>query len=119
MTAAKHSTDFTIAIDELGDIASYRSLYASGVDPIEVILTVYDRIASSELQPIWINLVPRENVLSLAANLLQRKLDGCDLPLLVSPLRLKTTLTFSVFQQPQAVPISSICRANTHSSLKN
>ncbi|MBO1041171.1 allophanate hydrolase [Brucella pituitosa] len=92
MTAANHSKDFTIAIDELGDIGSYRSLYASGVDPIEVILTVYDRVASSELQSIWINLVPRENVLALATDLLQRKLDGCDLPLFGIPFAVKDNI---------------------------
>jgi allophanate hydrolase len=49
------------------DLSSLRALYSSGqAQPADVIETVYERIAASPLQPVWISLVPRKDALARA-----------------------------------------------------
>jgi allophanate hydrolase len=52
------------------DLSSLRALYSSGqARPADVIETVYERIATGPLQPVWISLVPREAALARAREL--------------------------------------------------
>lgn len=51
------------------DIASLQTAYRSGQMPSTVIASVYDRVVASGINPVWISLVPREDVLQRAKQL--------------------------------------------------
>lgn len=68
-------------------IARLHSLYKSGAaTPAQVISEIYDRIEAQPLNPIWISLVPREQVLARATSL------NSELPLLGIPFAVKDNI---------------------------
>jgi allophanate hydrolase len=76
------------------DITSLQSAYASGaLTPGSVIDTLYDRIASEGLHPVWIAVAPREHALQRAAALAALTAEErAKLPLFAVPFAVKDNI---------------------------
>ena len=73
------------------DIGSLQGAYASGQRSVaDVLNAVYDEIEKSELHPIWISLVPREQALARAVKLSSQ--DRATLPLFGVPFAVKDNI---------------------------
>jgi allophanate hydrolase len=85
------------------DLGSLRELYKSGTaTPTDVIATVYDRLITQPLEPIWISVVPREKALARARKL-ERDPVGPVRPLYGVPFAIKDNIDLA------GLPTSAAC----------
>ncbi len=91
------------------DLSSLRSLYSSGqARPVDVVQTVYDRIATASHQPIWISLVPRDAALSRAREVENDPAAGAR-PLYGVPFAIKDNIDLA------GLPTTAACPAYSYS----
>ncbi len=91
------------------DLGSLRELYKSGTaTPTDVIATVYDRLSTQPLEPIWISVVPREKALARARKL-ERDPVGPVRPLYGVPFAIKDNIDLA------GLPTSAACPAYAYS----
>jgi allophanate hydrolase len=87
------------------DLGSLRELYKSGTaTPTDVIATVYDRLSTQPLEPVWISVVPREKALARARKL-ERDPVGPVRPLYGVPFAIKDNIDLA------GLPTSAACPA--------
>ena len=72
------------------DISSLTTQYQKGMSPVEVIRTIYKRIAVQSDNPIWIALLPEDEVLKTAEALLEKEIEA--LPLFGIPFAVKDNI---------------------------
>ena len=91
------------------DLGSLRELYKSGTaTPTDVIATVYDRLSTQPLEPVWISVVPREKALARARKL-ERDPVGPVRPLYGVPFAIKDNIDLG------GLPTSAACPAYAYS----
>lgn len=93
------------------DIPSLQASYRAGVSPLNVIETLYTKIESYEkVNPgSWIHLLPKENVLAAARDLVQRFPDRTKRPpLFGAPFSLKDSIDVA------GLPTTTACPPLTH-----
>ena len=87
------------------DLGSLRELYKSGTaTPTDVIATIYDRLSTQPLEPLWISVVPREKALARARKL-ERDPVGPVRPLYGVPFAIKDNIDLG------GLPTSAACPA--------
>jgi allophanate hydrolase len=86
------------------DLGSLRELYKSGAaTPTDVIATVYDRLSTQPLEPVWISVVPREKALARARKL-ERDPVGPVRPLYGVPFAIKDNIDLAGLPTTAACP---------------
>ena len=86
------------------DLGSLRELYKSGAaTPADVIATVYDRLGTQPLEPVWISVVPREKALARARKL-ERDPVGPVRPLYGVPFAIKDNIDLAGLPTTAACP---------------
>ncbi len=86
------------------DLGSLRELYKSGAaKPVDVIATVYDRIAQQPLEPVWISVASREQSLARARKL-ERDPVGPVRPLYGVPFAIKDNIDLAGLPTTAACP---------------
>ena len=89
------------------DLGSLRGLYKSGgATPSDVIATIYDRMGTQPLEPVWISVVPREKALSRARKL-ERDPVGPVRPLYGVPFAIKDNIDVAGLPTTAACPAYS------------
>lgn len=75
------------------EIAPLVDAFASGAsDPVAFLDGIYERIASTGVRPVWINLVPREQAQEMLSVARARKARGESVPLLGVPFAIKDNI---------------------------
>lgn len=77
---------------QLGDLASYKAVYADGIDPIQVLTALYSQIDQSIHSSVWISLLPLETALEMLSDARRRKDRGDVLPLFGIPFAVKDNI---------------------------
>ena len=76
----------------LYDLASYRSAYAGGASPAQVIADLLERIQAGGEAPVWISVMPLAQAMDMLAAAQARKDAGADLPLFGIPFAVKDNI---------------------------
>ena len=84
------------------DLTALQAAYASGETPAEVLDRVYARIEQTGLNPVWISLVPRENVMARAEKI--TRVDREKLPLYGVPFAVKDNMDVAGMDTTAACP---------------
>jgi allophanate hydrolase len=91
------------------DLASLRGLYKAGkTTPSDVISTIYDRMAQSPLEPVWISVLPRDKAMARARKLERDPLASA-LPLYGVPFAVKDNIDVA------GLPTTAGCPAYAYS----
>ncbi len=94
------------------DITSLQAAYTAGhLSPKEVIESVYDRIATEGLRPVWISVVPREQAVARAEALMRT--DSASLPLYGIPFAVKDNIDVADMVTSAACPAYSYMAAES------
>ena len=98
------------------DITALQAAYATGETPVSVLARVYTRIEETGLNPVWISLVPRETVLSRAAEIEGR--DRAKLPLYGVPFAVKDNMDVAGMETTAACPAFAYTAQKTAAVVK-
>ncbi|BBG29185.1 allophanate hydrolase [Zymobacter palmae] len=74
------------------DLISYQCAYASGIEPVNVLSALHERITQRADDPTWISLFPLDDILAMLAVAAQRKQQGETLPLYGIPFGVKDNI---------------------------
>src|SRR5262245_19509759 len=95
------------------DFGSLREVYKSGsMRPCDVVSTVYSRIQTDRLDPVWISVVPRKNALARGRELYHDSL-ATALPLYGMPFAIKDNIDL------EGLPTTAGCPAYAYSPARN